>query len=158
MTELRRAAPFLAFALALLVTGCALLPGSPGSADPTGMTELVVAGRTWRAANVGDYRLEVRFSCECAMSGVARIDIDDGQVADAGVNGVPLPPDLWQAFPLTVPAMFDQASLAIERGGTAIGEYDRTTGVPISLTIDPEPRAIDDELMIQIDSFTPVRT
>jgi hypothetical protein len=174
MNELRRAAPFLAFALALLVAGCALLPGPLGKAGPTEPTgdptqpqpavaatiaaqqiALNLAAERWAAAGTDDYRLDLGFLCSCALPARVLVEVVDGVPTATDGDGKPLDADALALTPVTVDQLFAEGRRAHAGGGTVGATFDPTTGVPARLDIDYLPQAIDDELSIVVNGFEP---
>jgi hypothetical protein len=161
VTELRRAIPFLLVPLLLFVAGCALLPWElPG----VGASEKPVPGgpagaaleanrATWAAAGIDDYTLELRFLCFCPARDPVTVTVEDGLVTDVRTpDGQPA--DEWfRSFPLTVEALHEDVARTLERGGTVEAEYGEH-GVPLRLSLDPIPEAVDDELTIEVRSFS----
>ena len=165
MLELRRAAPFLAFALSLLVAGCALLPVPFGKATPeasavpiapisTQQIALNLAAERWAAAGIDDYRLDLGFLCACALPARVFVDVVDGVPTATDGDGKPLDADTLAMTPVTVDQLLAEGRRAIEGGGTVEAAFDET-GVPGRLDIDYMPQAIDDELSIVVNAFEP---
>ena len=165
MIELRRAAPFLAFALALLVAGCTLLPAPFGNATPGGSpvpmatiaTEQIalnLAAERWAAAGIDDYRLDLGFLCMCALPPRVIVEVVDGVPTATDGDGKPLDADKLAFTPLTVDQLFAEGRKAFTNGGTVAASFDEM-GVPGRLDIDYAPQAIDDELSIVVNAFEP---
>ena len=163
MIELRRAAPFLAFALALLVAGCALLPGPLGKAAPAGSpapvapisTQLIalnLAAERWAAAGIDDYRLDLGFLCACALPARVHVEVVDGVATATDAEGRPLDAAALARTPITVDQLFAEGRRALEGGGMVEAQFG-DTGVPGRLDIDYLPQAIDDELSIVVNAF-----
>ena len=165
--ELRRAAPFLAFALALLVAGCALLPGPFGTSAPEGSAmpalpagdpteaeaSLAAAAEGWTTAGVDDYRLDLGFLCACALPPRVIVEVVDGVPTVTDGAGKPLAADKLAMTPVTVDQLFAEIGRAQEGGGTVHVTFDPVTGLPSRLDIDYLPQAIDDELSIVVNAF-----
>lgn len=163
MIALRRAAPFLAFALALLVAGCALLPGPFGKAVPAGSPAPVapistqeialnLAAERWAAAGIDDYRLDLGFLCACALPARVHVEVVDGIATATDAEGGPLDAATLARTPVTVDQLFAEGRRALDGGGTVEAQFG-DTGVPGRLDIDYLPRAIDDELSIVVNAF-----
>ena len=143
--EIRRAIPFLAFpivafALAILISGCgsgaiattspspSLQPPPPSptptpptlvatitpTAEPTAKLDRIGRNRAkWSQAGIDTYRLTLQYGCFCEFgNGVpVNVRVVDGKVVEATVDGKPIPRRQRQGFPMTVDALFE------ERGG-----------------------------------------
>jgi hypothetical protein len=171
MLELRRAAPFLAFALALLVAGCALLPAPFGKSEPEGSPHpmlppatrtadeaaIAAAAASWATAGIDDYRLDLGFLCACALPPRVIVDVVDGVPTATDGDGQPLDPDKLEFTPVTIDALFAEAGKAFANGGTVDAALDPVTRLPSRLDIDYLPQAIDDELSIVVNAFEPTR-
>ena len=169
MTELRRAAPFLAFAFALLVAGCALLPAPFGTSAPEGSpvpilpagdsTEaegsLAAAAAAWATAGIDDYRLDLGFLCACALPPRVIVEVVDGVPTVTDRDGKPLDPDKLAVTPVTLDLLFAEVRRAQEAGGVVTATFDPVTGLPSRLDIDYLPQGIDDELSIVVNAFEP---
>jgi hypothetical protein len=168
MLELRRAAPFLAFALSLLVAGCALLPGfeksqpegSPvpilPSGDPTeAEAPLAAAAATWATAGIDDYRLDLGFLCACALPPRVIVEVVDGVPTVTDGDGKPLAADKLAMTPVTMDQLFAELRRAQAGGGEVQATFDPVTGLPNRLDIDYLPQGIDDELSIVVNAFEP---
>ena len=158
MNELRRALPFLAFALAVFIAGCTLLPGPfrPSSPSPTSTpTEIEAAQAAWAVAGIDDYRLDIGFLCGCSLAGNAVVDVVDGKLVSVQLNGTEIAPDTAAPFGLTIDGLLAEGDRAVDQGGTVAATFDPATGAPVRLDIDYMPTAIDDELTIVVNSLTP---
>jgi hypothetical protein len=163
MTEVRRALPFLAFVLVLLVAGCSLLP-KPSSAAPEGSifsvgpapgdTSAVDAATiAWQAAGIDDYVLSLGFLCACSLAGNTVVTVEDGQPVRVQVNGKDVQAADAAPFLLTIDGLLAEARRALVEGGTVAAQFDPATGRPTRLDIDYLPNAIDDELSIVVTDF-----
>ena len=166
MHELRRAAPFLAFALALLVAGCALLPAPFGKPDPAGspvpiapidtqQIALNLAAERWASAGIDDYRLDLGFLCSCALPARVSVNVVDGVPTATDADGKPLDADALLRTPVTVDQLFAELRRAQAGGGEVQATFDPVTGLPTRLDIDYLPQGIDDELSIVVNAFEP---
>lgn len=162
MTELRRALPFLVLPLLLFAAGCSLIAGLPGTttASPTPGGNAAAAAAladhrlAWTKAGVTTYRLQLRFVCECAAGEAVAVSVVDGLVTEVRTPDGADASSAYAPFPLTVEAIYQQAAAAIDGGGAVRGTWG-DGGVPRSITIDPIPNAIDDELGIDVLGFNP---
>jgi Family of unknown function (DUF6174) len=158
MTEIRRALPFLVVVLLLFVAGCSLIPSLvPTNASPEVLpAELAVQREAWRAAGVTDYEWDVSFACECGLGGPTTITVVAGKPVKVVNNGRQVDLATVEGFPLTVDALFADAARTIAGGGTAQATW-AGGGVPKTMNLDRDLRAIDDELFVTVNSFTPAR-
>jgi hypothetical protein len=163
VTELRRAIPFLLLPLLLLAAGCSLLPGRfAGTTTPSGppVANAAAAGglvdhrAIWTKSGVKTYRLELRFACECAAAEPVAVTVVDGTVTEVRTPDGADATKTYGAFPLTVDAIYQQATDALANGGSVTARYG-DGGIPTAVSIDPIPNAIDDELGIDVLGFTP---
>ncbi len=162
MREVRCALPFLAFALALFVTGCSLLPitnvptvPSPPLAAAV-LDDLAAQHALWTAQAVTSYTWTVSYACECSLGGPTTITVVDGTVTSATNAGKPLDLSVFGGFPLTVDGLYDQATAALLHGGHVTGTWGGL-GVSAKVNIDPEPQAIDDELFVTVIDLVPAK-
>ena len=91
----------------------------------------------------------------CELSGPLEITVVDG--APTKVVGQQGEVDLADlaGFPLTVDAVLQEGIDAIDKGGRVDVEWSARQGVPSSITIDRMPRAIDDELILEVAGLVP---
>jgi hypothetical protein len=191
--ELRRAIPFLAipmvaFALAVLVSGCGF--GSPSTASTTagptvaptasapsapnptpvaaitespkpaeGLDRIARHRATWEAAGIDTYRISLRFGCFCNFGDGRPLDVQvvDGKVVAAAVNGEPVHKRDWRGFPMTVDALFDYAVAAKADADEFDIEFDRTLGYPSVIDVDQIRNADDDEFRVDVTRLVPGR-
>ena len=140
--------------IVVLVAGCSLLPiGSPGPGG-TAAAEIAAHQQQWEVQGIRSYRWKVAYLCECP-GGTFSVTVIDGAVTgvvdDSGAAIVD------RALPLTIDALFAQAAQTIAGGGTVQAEWDAPSGLPRSMVLDPVPKAIDDELSMQLVAFEPTR-
>lgn len=172
MKTIRRTLPLLVLPFALLIAGCSLLPpslggpatvttgGSHPAQTPSPSGAATAAGieaqrAAWTAAGIRSYTWTVSYGCECSLNGPVTVTVVDGKVAAAkDAQGVAIDLQTFRAFPMTLDALWDQATKAIDGGGTA-SITEGSGGVPKAVTLDPIPNAIDDELYVTVFSFTP---
>jgi hypothetical protein len=152
---LRRALPFLAACLALFVVGCSLLPALPTPAVEAGgelPADLAARRDAWLRGGTADYTWVIQAGCECGLSGEYTVTVVDGQVTEIGwpariEPGVELPVK-------TVDDLYAKAAQTIAEGGEVHADWG-DNGIPTTITFDPIPNAIDDELSVTVVSFTP---
>lgn len=161
--ELRRAVPFLTFAVALLVAGCALLPGPFAKTKPEGSpvpigderVALNLAAERWAAVGTDNYRLDLGFLCACAVPPRVIVEVVDGVPTATDGDGKPLDADKLAFTPITIDQLFAEGRKALTNGGTVDVALDPLTGLPNRFDIDYLPQAIDDELSIVVNAFEP---
>jgi hypothetical protein len=185
--ELRRAIPFLAipvlaFALAILVSGCAIgsspaaapssPPPSPPAPSPTPVAEATNApkptekldriGRNrarWDEAGIDSYRIALQYGCFCEFGDGRPVDVRvvEGEVVDVVADGKPVRKRQWQGFPMTVEALFDRAEAAKADADEFDVEFDRELGYPTMISVDHDRNADDDEFQVDVTSLTSAR-
>ena len=135
------------------------VPEEPGEAAlarrQLSAEEVTARLAAWRAEGFATYEWTVSFGCECLLNGPVKVTVRDGQVASAiGPNGA-LEQDAISAFPLTVIALLERMQAAFAEGGTVTASFDGPgwMAVPVDVTLDPIPNAIDDELTINVQKF-----
>ena len=142
----------LAAALLFSSLGC-------GSAalDPASEAGKLEAARTkWSVSGVRSYRFTLTRSAFIApgYSGPAKITVTDGvvtKVEPAGENEIV--PGAFDSCD-TIEELFARAQGGIETDGAIVsGTYDLETGVPKTISVDPFPRAADDEVAYIVSDF-----
>jgi hypothetical protein len=151
----RRALPFLAACLALFLVGCSLLPReltAPATPRAELPAELAAQRDMWLRGGPGDYTWVIEYGCECGLSGEYTITVVDGQVTE-----MEWPPRIEPGMELpvqTVDDVYTRAAETIADGGEIHATWGNG-GVPTTITFDPVPNAIDDELSVSVTSLTP---
>ena len=185
--ELRRAIPFLAFpivafALAILISGCgsgvtAIASPSPSpqpslqaqpsptlvatitpSPDPTPKPDRIARNRAkWAEAGIDTYRITLSYGCFCNFGNgdPVTVRVVDGKVVEATVNGKPVKPRERRGFPMTVEALFDHAEAAKASADSFEFAFDRELGYPTMIDVDQIRDADDDEFRVDVTSLTP---
>jgi hypothetical protein len=187
--ELRRAIPFLAipvlaFALAVLVSGCgigssptlsptATPSSSPSSPPPPSSSPVAEAtdapkptenldriGRNrarWDAAGIDTYRLTLQYGCFCEFGDGRPVDVRvvEGEVVEAVADGKPLRKREYRGFPMTVEALFDYAETAKADADSFEIDFDRRLGYLTRIAVDHVLNADDDEFQVDVTSLTP---
>lgn len=141
-----RGRPTLWLAGLILALGCSLLD----PADPQ-REELERAQRRWEAQELDRYTYLVRRACECLpeTTGPFEVRVRPGEepVVIRPETGEPVEAPLDRAFP-SVQGFFALIDDALRRGAHRVEvDYDRRTGVPLRLSIDPDERVADEELL-----------
>lgn len=138
----------------------ALVCTMAGCADPTGPTaetQLQGAVAQWNQLGLTSYDLEIQRLCYCGLAGRIRIEVRAGRLDAAHLveQDLPIPPALLHNLP-TVEGLFAIIQQAIDRPASRLRvRYDPATGAPITIIIDYDRRAIDDELSITVLSIEP---
>ena len=188
--ELRRAIPFLAFpiiafALAVLISGCgsgatATISPSPSLAlalpsptlgatitpspdptakpDPSPKLDRISRNRAkWSQAGIDTYRLTLQYGCFCEFGNGApvKVRVVDGKVVEATVDGKPIPRRQRQGFPMTVEALFDRAEAAKADADKFEFEFDKVLGYPTMINVDEVLNGDDDEFRVDVTSLIP---
>ena len=130
-------------------------PGEgPPAVDPLA-AEIVAHRGQWLRMGPTSYQWRVSFSCECTLSGPTTITVVDGVATEIRHPIVSVGPAEVEGFPLTVTALFDEALRTLESGGTVEATWDDASGLPRTLFLDRDLRAIDDELGVTIEGLAP---
>jgi hypothetical protein len=155
----RRAAPFLALCLALFLVGCSLLPAPLNGAPLTQPgpavalpADLAARRDTWLRLGPRDYTWVIQYGCECGLTGEFTITVVGGRATQ-----IQWPPRFEPGVELpvtTVDDLYAMAASTIGEGGAVPASWG-DGGVPTTITFDPVPNAIDDELSVTVVSFTP---
>lgn len=110
---------------------------------------LDAARAVWQAQGPTSYVFVLQRSCFCGGgTQPARVTVEDGQRVSVTVvdTGEPVPAEFEQYY-LTVDELFDFVEDAIDRKAHRITvEYDRDVGYPVSIFIDYQENAIDEEM------------
>lgn len=142
---------------AVALAGCSLLPGQPVP-PATGVPvsdDLATHQRAWASGGVTSYTWQVTFGCECLLSGPTTVTVVDGAPVEVmGGMGVVRPEDI-EGFPLTIDALYAEARRTLEGGGTVAVTWDPASGLPVTMQLDRDLQAVDDELFVTVDSVTP---
>ena len=186
--EIRRAIPFLAFpivafALAILISGCgsgaiattspspSLQPPPPSptpsptlvatitpTPEPTAKLDRISRNRAkWSQAGIDTYRLTLQYGCFCEFgNGVpVNVRVVDGKVVEATVDGKPIPRRQRQGFPMTVDALFEEAEAAKADADKFEFEFDKVLGYPTMINVDQVLNGDDDEFRVDVTSLIP---
>ena len=177
---MRRHLPALALA-ACLVAGCGIInnpfpppaqpaerppaePRVPIPAPPDPQTNALAQAQrarlraalaAWGASGIDSYTWKLAVLCECSPSGPIEVTVVDGAPTRVVTQTGEANLDDLAGFPLTVDAVLQEAIDAIDGGGTVEVEWGDQAGVPKSMTIDRMPRAIDDELILEVTGLDP---
>jgi hypothetical protein len=126
-------------------------------ADPAKIGELERHRALWDQLGVGDYTMTVIYGCECALAGrPVTVTVANRQLVGAVVGGKALDLGALTGFPATVDALFDYAA-RFSNAGKIEFKWDERSGIPIAVGVDPDLRALDDEIRIAITDFRPIR-
>lgn len=142
--------------LALLVTGgCGLVTGSDYG---EGEEALQRARARWNRAGVQDYQLVVQHLCFCGYTRPVRLTVRFGQVVSQvdAQTGEPVPS--YVTTVRDIAGLFDLIREAIELNAHKLdADYDSSYGFPTSIDIDYIRNAVDDELLVKVSEFQPLR-
>ena len=110
------------------------------------------------ASTVGDnYILTFDFvSSVTAEAGPVRVEVVDGNAVNVAYPDAMSEQVLPQVPLLTVSDFFARARSVLADGGLVEVEFDESYGHPVTMTLDPIPEAIDDEMSIVVRSVEPV--
>lgn len=94
-------------------------------------------------------------SSATAEAGAIRVEVVDGQVVSADYPDTVTEQVLPGIPMLTVNDFFERARSVLADGGAVEVEFDASYGYPQTMTLDPIPEAIDDEMSIVVRSVEP---
>jgi hypothetical protein len=141
----------LGLAASAAVIGC-----SSTTPSEVQQARLTAAIARWASNGRPDYELQLAWSCgECLpeWSHLLRITVQDGQVTEAfdvTANQTIAPNERT----LTVVQLFAYIQQALDdRVYLLSTEYDQTLGYPISVSVDRDANAVDDESGFQVVSL-----
>jgi len=87
-----------------------------------------------------------------AEAGPIRVEVVDGRPGDVAYPDAMSEQILQQIPMLTVNDFFERARSVLADGGAVEVEFDEFYGYPLTMTLDPIPEAIDDEMSIVVQS------
>ena len=156
MPRLRSAAKLPLLALALLAGACDGGPFGPSGAE----AELRAARARWERQGAADYAYTVRRTCFCGpdVAGPVRVEVRGGRtVSVSPFEGRPLFPGAFDRLD-TVEEMFASVQDAIDAGPYLLdARYDPARGYPVSVAVDYERNAVDDEGGFVVSDFVLLR-
>ncbi len=91
-----------------------------------------------------------------AEGGLIRVEVADGRVVNVTYPDAISEQILPEIPMLTVADFFERARSVLADGGGVEAELDEFYGHPLTMTLDPVPNAIDDEMTIVVQSLEPV--
>lgn len=91
-----------------------------------------------------------------AEAGPVRVEVVDGRAANVTYPDEISEQILPQIPMLTVVDFFERARSVLGDGGGVEVDFDEFYGYPLTMTLDPIPEAIDDEMSIVVRSVEPV--
>lgn len=137
--------------LSLAAFACGTDPSSPEE------TQLQSALETWDVHGPSDYSFTWQKSCFCDAGTTApiRITVENGQITEAIYLETEAPvPASVRAQLTTIDGLFTTIEDAIVRDADSIVvSYDPNAGFPVSIAIDYEVNAADEELSIAVSDF-----
>lgn len=149
MTSFRRTRRFVLVAAVGVLGACT-------SATAPGETDLALARQRWALSNVRSYDYTIQRECFCAPAWTLPVTVTvtnglvTGQVyADTGLPVPEFIPDFT-----TVDALFGVVERAYtDHADGVTASYDPTTGVPLSIAIDPSFHTADEEVSYSVSMF-----
>lgn len=105
----------------------------------------------------GNYVVTFEFVSQAtAEAGPIVVEVNDGRAVDVTYPDAMTGQVLPQIPMLTVNDFFLRAQSVLADGGLIEVEFDEFYGHPLTMTLDPIPGAIDDELSIVVQSVEPI--
>ena len=120
--------------------------------DDRRLGSVTVARRLWDAQQLGSYRWSIAVDCDCVYDG-GRFDIrvTDGEPTVRS-HGTSVAVERLDGLPLTVPALFEQATLGALWPRSAFA-FDRRRGYPTRVELrDDRPDAVS-FMVLTVESF-----
>lgn len=157
MTQVRSIARLLPLALAALaLQGC-----TGGPFDASGARAELRAGRAlWQREGAADYAYTIRRVCFCGpeVAGPVRVEVRGGQTVKVETfSGRTLAAGAFDRLD-TVEELFATVGEAIDRDPDRImAGYDPARGHPVSLFVDYDRRAVDEENGFEVSDFVVLR-
>jgi hypothetical protein len=137
----------------LLLLAC----GSLTSPSEVWQVQLDVARTRWAANGLTEYEYVYAFQCgECLPEARREIQarVRDGELIALYYLRFPGGDVPTQDGPWTIPEQFDRIQGYIDGGARTLEvEYHPANGVPLSVSVDPIPDAVDDEHGFTITGF-----
>lgn len=122
---------------------------------------LEAARAAWESQDIDDYSYVLRRICFCAgTTQPARIVVENGETVSVTIveTGEPVGEHEVEFF-LTIPGLFDFVEDAIDREAHSIDvAYDPDRGIPLTISIDYEELAVDEEMAFEASQFEPSGT
>ena len=143
----------LAAAIAVVLAGCSLVPGSPSPRD-LALRLLAERQAQWFAKGVDDYAFTVSRQCFCPSTEPFVVTVSDGVTIGITRAGKPAAAIELQGIPTSIPALFAIVTANAQAGDMTV-EWEPTFGFPTAIQVDPIPNAIDDEFGITVTDFRP---
>lgn len=119
---------------------------------------LEAARETWDAQNIDSYSYVLRRICFCAgATQPARVVVENGQKVSVTLVETGEPVAEYEVeFFLTIDELFDFVEDAIDREAHSIEvTYDPDRGIPLTISIDYEEMAVDEEMAFEASQFQP---
>jgi len=91
-----------------------------------------------------------------AEAGPIRVEVVDGRVVDVTYPDAMSEQVLPHIPMLTIADFFERARSVLADGGLVDVQFDEAYGHPLTMTLDPIPDAIDDEMSVVVRSVEPV--
>ncbi|MEO8450280.1 MAG: DUF6174 domain-containing protein [Gemmatimonadota bacterium] len=132
-----------------------LLAGPACSTDPS--DDLIGARQRWASQHISTYVITVSKSCECLGPWKIDVHIQNGAVVSMvdPATGQQLPVPFSGPYQ-DVEGLFTTVEAAIQQHAHSLTvRYNRTYGYPESISIDWNPKAVDDEIAYAVTDFQP---
>lgn len=116
----------------------------------------------WAQSGILDYHMEITRSCECTHEaiGPVHLTVKQGKVVERryAKTGRLVAPEYHLLFP-DVNGLLEHVAEAYSRNAFSVEtQFDETTGHPKKISIDYEPRIVDEESNYTIEKFAALPT
>ncbi len=119
--------------------------------------ELNAARQRWTANGLSEYEYTYQFQCGFCPTEALRpmfVRVRDGEVIALYYQTFPSSEPPTRDGDWTIPEQFDRIQRYIDGGAKRlVVEYHAVNGVPVSVSVDPVPDAVDDEHGFTITAF-----
>jgi hypothetical protein len=128
------------------------------SDQPAGLdAEGAAAWRRWRSQAVDDYRFTLDVGCFCPTVQGSVVEVRNGEVVR--IDGKPYDHQQVTGFgesAPTIPGLFTELGDALAHADEVQVDYDPSTGVPETISVDWMKQAVDDEISYRVSGFAPL--
>ena len=139
--------------IALTVIASLAVPSS-AAPEPRDLTlrDLTKLESTWAKQRITRYAFTLERSCFCAPRVISASFLVSGGVSKMQRGSVPSAKETMQPF-VSIPKILAQMRATLERGGRVAVVMNPKETYPVQVTLDPLPKAADDEQYLSITAF-----